>query len=81
MAGITRGVIIEICRNKSIDLKESNIVEKDLKNYDEFFITGTSTEIKPIVQIDDWMVNNREPGEMTRRIQKEFSEYVMEVCG
>ena len=81
LAGVTRGVIIEICRNKSIDLKESNIVEKDLKNYDEFFITGTSTEIKPVVQINNWKVKDGEPGTMTRRIQKEFFEYVKKESG
>ena len=81
LAGITRGVIIEICRNKSIELYETNIKEQELKYYDEFFISGTSTEIKPVFQIDNWLVKNGEPGRMTRRIQQEFFEYVKKVCG
>jgi D-alanine transaminase len=75
LSGITREVIIEICSKNSIELKETNIQEKELKNFDEFFITGTTTEIKPVIQIDTWKVKDGKPGVITRNIQNIFKEY------
>ena len=76
LPGITREVIIDICRNNSIEIKEENIENKDLKTFGEFFITGTTSEIKPVVRFDEWIVKNGKPGRITKKIQKIFYEYV-----
>ncbi len=76
LSGITRIVIMEICKDNSIEIKEANIEEKNLKNFDEFFISGTTTEVKPVIQIDDWIVKNGIPGTITRKIQDAFYKYV-----
>jgi D-alanine transaminase len=76
LSGITRDLIIELCKSNSFEIKEIDIEEKELKNFDEFFITGTTTEVKPVVQIDDWMVKKGKPGDMTKIIQKAFFQYV-----
>jgi len=54
---------------------EELINVNDLRTFDEFFITGTTTEITPVVKIDDWIVNNGKPGQITRNIQKIFNIY------
>ncbi len=77
LSGITRQVILEICRNNSIETKETNIEEKELRNYDEFFVTGTTTEIKPVIRFDDWIVKNGKPGMLTKKIQSAFKEYTL----
>ena len=56
--GVTRKVVLELCTQNKIDVCEQNIKVNDLKTYDEFFITGTTTEITPVMQIDNWFVNN-----------------------
>lgn len=76
LSGITRDEIIEICKSNSFEIKETDIEESELKKFDEFFITGTTTEIKPVIQIDDWIVKNGKPGIMTRKIQAAFFKYV-----
>ncbi len=76
LSGITRDVIIEICRENFIEVKEINIEEKELRNFDEIFITGTTTEVKPVIQIDDWIIKNGKPGILTRKIQDAFYKYV-----
>ena len=75
LSGITRKVILEICKDNSIGIKEKNIKEKELKYFDEFFVTGTISEIKPVVRIDDWKVKNGKPGIFTKKIQAAFKEY------
>jgi D-alanine transaminase len=72
LPGITRKAVLSICRMNNIPVKEEEILKEDLKEYDEFFLTGTLTEIKPVVQIDEMAVGNGRPGEVTRRIMDEF---------
>ena len=76
LSGITRDVIKEICVKNSFDLKEVNIEQNELKKYDEFFLTGTTTEVKPVIQVDSWNVKNGKPGVITKKIQNAFFKYV-----
>ena len=73
--GVTRKIVLEICHQCQIEYYESEININDLKSYDEFFITGTTTEITPVGKIDDWVVNGGKPGTMTKNIQNLFSGY------
>jgi len=70
--GITRKVVLELCRENNIDFSKEYIRVSNIKDYDEFFITGTTTEITPVIQIDDWIVGDGKPGNMTRGIQELF---------
>lgn len=76
LEGITREVVLELCNENKIPVVEDYIQVEQLKSYDEFFITGTTTEVTPIVKIDDSIVGNGLPGKVTRLIQKYFREYV-----
>jgi D-alanine transaminase len=70
--GITRKVVLKLCQENKIDFIEKYIKVKELKTFNEFFVTGTTTEITPVVQIDDWFVKDSKPGEITSKIQKLF---------
>ena len=70
--GITRKIVLELCKENKIDFIEKYIKVKRLKTFDEFFVTGTTTEITPVVRIDDWFVKEGKPGEITSKIQKLF---------
>jgi D-alanine transaminase len=76
LSGITRDLIIELCKSNSFKIKELDIAEKELRTFDEFFITGTTTEVKPVIQINNWIVRNGKPGDITKRIQETFFQYV-----
>lgn len=73
--GITRKVVLELCKENQIEFREENIKTNELKSYDEFFITGTTTEVTPIIKIDEWFVNNGKPGKVTKDIQRLFNFY------
>jgi D-alanine transaminase len=74
LPGITRKAVISICRENNIPVREEEILKEQLKNYDEFFLTGTLTEIKPVVQIDEMIIGSGKPGDLTRKIQDEFKK-------
>jgi D-alanine transaminase len=76
LSGVTRKVILELCESIKISYIEQAINEKDIKSYDEFFISGTTTEIKPVIQIHELKILNGRPGIITKRLQAAFYDLV-----
>lgn len=76
LEGITREVILELCVQNNIKVVTKSPRVSELKNFEEFFVSGTTTEITPVIMIDDWLVGNGKPGKTTRLIQKLFRDYV-----
>lgn len=76
LPGITRKVILEICEENAIPVEERLFSEKELYEMDELIIAGTGSEITPAVQVNETMIGNGKPGEITRLIQKKFFELV-----
>ncbi len=63
LPGITRGIVIEICKTNNIPWQESNLSLTELYNADEFFCTGTMGELTPIHTLDGRKVPLNEPSE------------------
>lgn len=78
LPGITRKVVLEICAENNILLEECLFSKDELLKMDELFITGTGSEITPVIQVDNASIGNKKPGEITRMIQKKFFELVAE---
>ncbi|WP_297093653.1 D-amino-acid transaminase [uncultured Draconibacterium sp.] len=74
LPGITRKVIMELCAANNIQVEERLYSQEELYEMDEVFIAGTGSEICPVVQIEDKLVGNGKPGEITRLLQKLFFE-------
>ncbi len=76
LPGVSRKVLIEVCRSGGIEVKEEVIKESELKTFQEFFITGTNTEVKPIIQINDWKLGDGKPGIITKKIHSLLLHYI-----
>jgi len=76
LPGITRKVILELCSENQIPVKEKLFTETELFEMDEVFISGTGSEIMPVVQVNDTIVGNGKPGPLTQKIQQLFFELV-----
>ncbi|GMU95301.1 D-amino acid aminotransferase [Ignavibacterium album] len=74
--GVTRNIVFRLCNENNIPVEEEYILLAEIFNYDEFFLTGTSTEITPVVKIDNNIIGNGSPGLLTKKIQKLFYNFV-----
>jgi branched-chain amino acid aminotransferase len=72
LAGITRGVVLEIAAELGIEGLETELALHDVYNADECFLTGTAAEIVPVVSVDGRTVGDGRPGSLTRLIMAEF---------
>lgn len=73
LEGATRKIILEIAP-KIMEVREEDISLDDIKNYDEYFVTGTTLNVMPVRQIND-LVLSTEAGEKVKELQKLFKEY------
>ncbi len=72
LPGITRKVILEICQEKQIAFEESFFTREQLYDADEVFLSGTTTEVLPIINIDSKDIANKKPGQLTKVLFKEL---------
>ena len=67
LPGITREITIEAVLRDGIEVVQEPVRADELTSLDEMFITGTTTEVVPIVKLDGKPVGNGQPGPVTRR--------------
>lgn len=70
--GITRGLVIEICRENGIPVEERNLSLTEFYNADEVFATGTMGELTPVTEIDGRKLRNRSGTSVLHNIQSLF---------
>jgi branched-chain amino acid aminotransferase len=78
LEGVTRQVILELCRKLSIPCVEKTIQRHDLYIADECFLSGTGAEVIPVTRIDGRAVGKGQPGPVTRKITDAFHRFVRE---
>jgi branched-chain amino acid aminotransferase len=71
LPGITRGVVMTLCADLGIPVREAPMLREGLYIADEIFFTGTAAEITPIRSVDRVRVGSGR-GPITMRIQEEF---------
>lgn len=72
--GITRAVVLEICRAASIPHAERDLSLTEFHRADEVFCTGTMGELAPVVKIDGRTVGAGACGPITARLSELFGE-------
>ncbi|MBL8983316.1 MAG: aminotransferase class IV [Gemmatimonadetes bacterium] len=68
LGGVTRDVTIELAHELGIPFEARPFHVQDLPRLEEFFVTGTTTDVMPVVQLDGRPVGNGRPGEITMRL-------------
>jgi len=73
LPGITRGVVLNVCKALGIGVKAQDIKEADLAGADEIFITSSVREVVPVISLDDTRYGI---GPVTLRVQSGYKDYV-----
>ena len=74
LGGITRGLVLEICREAGIPAVEKDFSLTDVHGADEAFVTGTFAGIVPVREVDGRALECRGP--MVERLQQLYAERV-----
>jgi len=68
LPGITREFLFEVGADAGIPVREAVLKDADLLDADESFLTSTTRECVPIVQVDDRTIGTGTPGPVTRAL-------------
>jgi len=72
LPGITRGCVIQLCRELGIPVVERDLTVVELYTADEVFVTGTAAEVMPVTVINGRPIGDGRPGPVTMRLMEEF---------
>lgn len=75
LPGITRDVILEIAEENNIPYSEDIISLDALKTAGEIWLTSSTREIIPIVQLDNEIIANGKPGPLWKTMNQLFQAY------
>lgn len=76
LPGITRGLVIDLCREHQYTCEERNISLSEMYTAREVFTTGTMGELTPVLEIDGRRIGDGNPGTLTRRLSRLYAEWV-----
>ncbi|HEY5122218.1 MAG TPA: aminotransferase class IV [Ignavibacteria bacterium] len=76
LPGITRKVVLNICREIGIPVFEISIKADELNSYSELFLTSTKMDIVPVLQVGDRLINNGIPGPVIVKLSKILKELI-----
>ena len=68
LPGVTRDVVIELAPDAGIVVREEAIDIDDVSRATELFLTGTTTDVTPIVAVDGRPIGNGSPGPVARAL-------------
>ncbi len=78
LEGITRKVIIELCKKHEIPIFEKTLQRHDLYVADECFLTGSAAEVIPVTSIDKRTIGDGAPGPVTKKLVDAFRRHIRE---
>jgi branched-chain amino acid aminotransferase len=70
--GITRRVVMELATESGLQVSEPNLTRYDVFNADECFLTGSASELVPVVKIDGRVVGTGKPGPVTKDLVAKY---------
>ncbi|MDA4136281.1 MAG: branched-chain-amino-acid transaminase [Thaumarchaeota archaeon] len=74
LPGVTRTAVLDACKEAGIATREEELTLQDLYTADEAFLTSTSLEIQPLVEVDGREIGKGVEGPVTRRVKKGFGK-------
>ncbi|MFA5392493.1 MAG: aminotransferase class IV [Candidatus Paceibacterota bacterium] len=75
LSGITRKVVLELAHKEGIEIRETDFSLNELAEMDEAFITSSTRNIVPVIKVDNIIIGNGKPGELTLKLARILKEY------
>lgn len=81
LPGITRSLVLRLAAEADIRVIEKVLKKDDLSRVSELFLTGTTSEVLPIVRVDGTTIGTGRPGPTSRKLQAAYQKVVHETAG
>jgi branched-chain amino acid aminotransferase len=71
--GITRRTVMDLARNRGVEVVERAIWPEELESFEQMFLTGTAVEVTAVGSAGPW---NFEIGDLTRQLATDYDDLV-----
>ena len=68
LPSVTRELVLEIAREQGVPVREVAFTAQELFALDELFVSGTTTDVTPIVDVDGKRIGSGKPGPVSRAL-------------
>jgi D-alanine transaminase len=72
LPGVSRGLVLELAAKNGMPVQERPIAVEELGAAEELFFTGTTSEVRPTVEVDGRPVGDGRVGPVTRALAQAF---------
>ena len=72
LQGVAREYVMELAREQGILVEERPVPLEEMRAADEIFFTGTTTEVRPTVRLDDQPVGSGKVGPVAKALYEAF---------
>lgn len=79
--GITRQKVKQVCEQNQIPFEEKEFTVEEVLRADEVFLSGTTVEVTPIVEVEEKKISGGTPGEVTKKLQQLIKDEIEKECG
>jgi branched-chain amino acid aminotransferase len=76
LGGITRGNVLQVCRDNGITARETTFSLTDVYSADEAFVTGTFAGVVPVRTVDGRTIGTGARGPVVERLQRLYVDLV-----
>jgi len=80
LGGITRGNVIELCKQNAIPISQKNFSLTDVYGAQECFVTGTFAGLAPVREVDGRIIGDGLRGPMVERLQGLYLDMLEQEC-
>ncbi|WP_343348021.1 branched-chain amino acid aminotransferase [Sphingomicrobium sp. XHP0239] len=71
--GITRRTVIDLAKQRGIEVVEKRIWPEELATFEEFFLTGSAAEVTFVREAGPWTFT---PGDISRQLRQDYDDLV-----
>jgi D-alanine transaminase len=79
LPGVTYDVVVELARANGMPLELREVTEAEVRAADEIWVTSSSKEVFPIVELDGRKVGDGKPGPLFLRMHALYQEFKLKV--
>jgi D-alanine transaminase len=81
LAGVTREIVLELAGELGLPIREEAVAVAELPEASEVFLTGTTTDVMPVVRLDGRPVGDGRPGPVARQLHERLRERMRQGAG
>jgi D-alanine transaminase len=79
LPGITYDVVVELARANGMPIEFREVAEAEVRAADELWVTSSSKEVFPIVQLDAKKIGEGQPGPVFHRMYALYQDFKQRV--